>query len=450
VREVRWLLGLALFLGLALRLGGLGRESLWLDEGFARTLARRPLPELLSSARTGDRNPPLHGVVLHVWIRAFGDSEASLRLPSALCGILSVAALYGVGRRLAGERSAALAALLLAVSPLHVAFAQEARPSSLTALLVLLSMRSFLEVIEGAGWRARVGYGLASTLLLYSHTYGAFFVLAQGLYVGLARRNALGRWLGVASAVGLLFLPWLWIEFEQLRLVRQGFWLVAPTLRTLGASLQAFAGSQGLLALLGLFALAGLLQAPAARGLLLLWLLVPVLVPFGLSHILTPMYHTRYVLGASLPLYLLAGQGLAALPWTALRLAAAAGLLGLALAAIGHEREAPRKEQWREAAALLDAEARPGDLVLFDAGFCLRHVYSYYARRRDYQRHPVEAGSVAGLERLAQGRAQVWVVYSHRRDHEGRILRDLERQGLREAGRRNLTGIELIRLARAP
>jgi mannosyltransferase len=450
VNGPRALLGLALLLGLGLRLSGLGRESLWLDEGFSRTMARLDVPELVAYARTADRNPPLYGLVLHVWVGVFGDGEEALRLPSVLFGVLAIAALYAVGRRLGGEEAAALAALLLAVSPLHVAYAQEARSEALTALLALLSMGCFLDVLAGPSRRAALGYVLWSALLLYAHTYGAFIVLAQGLHVVGVRREALKRWLGLAGAVGLLFLPWLGPELEQVRLVRQGFWLAAPSLSTLGASFEAFAGSRLLLLWFGLLGAAALARRGEGRALLLLWMLVPVLVPFGLSQVGPAVYHTRYALAASLPLVLLAAQGLARLRPAALRLAGGLLLIGISLTAIARDRETPRKEQWREAAALLDAEARPGDLALFDAGFCLRHVFSVYARRQDYETRPVEAGALDEPDRLSQGRDRVWVVYSHRRDHEGRILEALRRKGLVEDLHRNLVGIEVYRYARAP
>ena len=57
----------------------------------------------------------------------WGSSETAVRFPSALMSLINVGLLYGLGSRLANQRVALLAAALLAVSPLNIWYAQEAR-----------------------------------------------------------------------------------------------------------------------------------------------------------------------------------------------------------------------------------------------------------------------------------------------------------------------------------
>ena len=103
-------------LALAFRAWGLGQESLWLDEGFAHTLAHLPVSELLAYARSADNNPPLHGLLLHGSIPVLGDSEAALRLLSAVCGVLAVLVIGRLGTRLDGPITGWLGAALLATA----------------------------------------------------------------------------------------------------------------------------------------------------------------------------------------------------------------------------------------------------------------------------------------------------------------------------------------------
>src|SRR4051794_11707787 len=73
----------------------LGRLSFWRDEIVAVRLAE--------VVRTS-----IYPVLLHGWIRVFGESEASARALSAGCGVLTVVFVFRVGRRLYADDFTAL------------------------------------------------------------------------------------------------------------------------------------------------------------------------------------------------------------------------------------------------------------------------------------------------------------------------------------------------------
>jgi len=84
----------------------------------------------------------------------------------------------------------------------------------------------------------------------------------------------------------------------------------------------------------------------------------------------------------------------------------------------------PGKEQWREAAAWVQATAAPGDLVVLDAGYG-EPGFDHYARRGDLGRlalgadlaTPAGAGELQAA--LARGVPRVFVVRFQRPvDHE--------------------------------
>ena len=110
------MLSFILFLAAVLRIIFIGNHSLWLDELFSLRFSEFNLPELIREVAASDNHPPTYYIVLHYWVLFFGDSEASLRAPSALFSLLSVYFTYKVGELLFNKRVAALAALLLAVS----------------------------------------------------------------------------------------------------------------------------------------------------------------------------------------------------------------------------------------------------------------------------------------------------------------------------------------------
>src|SRR3954449_3791256 len=81
---VRWdTLLLPLLVGSAVRLVGLDRLSIWLDEATSLNLARQAPDSIWHS--TVDSPPPLFALLLHYWLLP-DTSAAWARLLSALCG----------------------------------------------------------------------------------------------------------------------------------------------------------------------------------------------------------------------------------------------------------------------------------------------------------------------------------------------------------------------------
>ncbi|MGQ9666196.1 MAG: glycosyltransferase family 39 protein, partial [Anaerolineae bacterium] len=112
VTHVRWragdIAGLTLLVVLAgaLRFWAIGTESLWLDVATSLVVADNS-PAAIVSLTAEDIHPPLYYLLLHLWL-VFGRSETALRSFSAVVGLLSVIALYSMGRELVGERPAVL------------------------------------------------------------------------------------------------------------------------------------------------------------------------------------------------------------------------------------------------------------------------------------------------------------------------------------------------------
>ncbi len=120
-----------LFLATTLYLFELDTESLWIDELFS-----------IEDTQTGKGLPPsnltrpIYYLLLKGWMQ-FGTTDAWLRGLSVLFGVVSVFLIYQLGRRLAGEKEAGLAALMLTLSPLFINHAQEVRMYTLSTCLTL-------------------------------------------------------------------------------------------------------------------------------------------------------------------------------------------------------------------------------------------------------------------------------------------------------------------------
>lgn len=425
-----WLWVLVL-LAAVLRLATLDRQSFWLDEAVSYRTAIRPLPALLDIVAQQDIHPPLYYVVLHYWLLG-GDSEFWLRLLSTLFSVASVWLIGRLGEWLIEPRAGIVAAGILAISPLHVWYAREARMYALIALLALAGVACLWRALMAerrAGWWW-AGVTVSGTLLLYTSTTGIWLLAALNVFVfgwALSQRRwaALGHWLLSQAAMILLFLPWLPTLVNQLVISRRlASWIPTPTIGSiinllgdfnsrslpfwLRASLDGTAvgtnrapgaiepelgmANIGFVVLM-LAAAVGLTlcQRRAGQGLLWCLLVVPVGLAFLLSQqyvrlpLLAPLlgdsqsfFTVKNLIIASLPYYLLvAGVLTAGRRWQL-----AGGLvllLGLNLISHRLEPEVRAKEDWRGVVATLREQAAPADVIVFSPGY-LELGYAYYAR----------------------------------------------------------------------
>lgn len=224
---------------LALRALRLDFQPLWWDEGYSVWFARHALAEMLQLTAQ-DIHPPLYYALLGGWSWLVGPAPVALRHFSVLTGLLAVALAYLVGRRLGGRRAGLLAALLLAINPLAIFYAQEVRMYALMTVWALLAVgaaaswvgigaAASAQAAAAAGrplrreWGALAAYIAALTLALYTQYYAAFLLAGlavAGLWALWRQRAPLGRigwWLAAQALIVLLYLPWL--RFATPRLV---------------------------------------------------------------------------------------------------------------------------------------------------------------------------------------------------------------------------------------
>lgn len=142
-----------------------------------------------------DAQPPLYHLLLGAGRLLWGESVFALRYLSVCCGVLLVAVGARLGRLIGGSSASAFTALWLAVSPISLYFAQEARmyaPAVLFAggamLLAVASLKRRAKTAGCAtqGWRRDSSYVLLSLGALFTHYYAAGVLLVNALALGLA------------------------------------------------------------------------------------------------------------------------------------------------------------------------------------------------------------------------------------------------------------------------
>lgn len=206
----------------------------------------------------------------------FGDRPVALQALNAVCGVLAVVVLYGIGAMLFSPAIGLCAALFLAISPYHLVYCRSALPEATSGLFVLLGLWLALTGIQRER-SARRTFGLAGiafgiAITCHYRTLYVPVVLIVADAVMLAWRKG-GTWSSVcrlawrrwAWFVGSLALPAVLIElvFRAARLAASASDSFLPV-ETFFEAWYALIGS---LAVAGKFELARVSISPVSNAL---------------------------------------------------------------------------------------------------------------------------------------------------------------------------------------
>jgi 4-amino-4-deoxy-L-arabinose transferase-like glycosyltransferase len=236
-------------------------SPLWLDEALSVDIAALPAGDI-RAALEHDGHPPFFYLLLHGWMRWFGDGDVAVRALSGIFGVAALPLAWLAGRRVGGARVAWGTVFALALSPFAVRYATEARMYALLMVLVLVGHLLVRRAVdERQAPTARLaGLALVTALLLWTHYWSGYVVLAVvatlawwGRRVGSVERSVAVR-IGAAGAVGAAcFAPWLPTLLEQAAHTGTPWAGAARPTVIVDETLEAFGG--------GDFAEAGLLGA---------------------------------------------------------------------------------------------------------------------------------------------------------------------------------------------
>jgi len=251
---VRFLVIVVLLLGVFFRFVNLDQKVYWGDEAYSSLrIAGYTTEEVVEATYTGQEigveelqkyqrpnterglvdtlkvlasedsiHPPLYYIKARFWEQLFGSSVAVKRSLPVLISLLAFPCLYWLCLEVFNSSLTAWVALaLVAVSPIHLLYAQEVREYSLWTVSVLLSSASLLYALRvQTKWSWRI-YALTLALSLYSHLFSGMVAIAQGIYVFIRERFCWSQRLKsylLAAILGLLlFSPWLFIFLDNKR-----------------------------------------------------------------------------------------------------------------------------------------------------------------------------------------------------------------------------------------
>lgn len=150
-------------------------QSLWRDEAVAWVIARKPIADIMVTS-INDFNPPLHYILLHYWMKLFGQSEISLRSLSFIFFLFLVLASFLFSQSLIKGRWRFFFPLFFLLNPMLIHYAFEVRMYSMFALFSFLSTFSLYK----GRW---LSYIVFSVLGLYTHSYMPLTLISHFVYI---------------------------------------------------------------------------------------------------------------------------------------------------------------------------------------------------------------------------------------------------------------------------
>lgn len=240
-----FLLVLLVLLGVGFRCLNLDRKVYWVDEvytslrmsGFTESefvesvftgeeiragalqyyqtpTLERTLDDALAALQGNAEHAPLYFLLARIWTQQWGYSVATIRALSVVFSLIALPCLYWLCWELFEVvEVAGLAVGLMAIAPLHVLYAQEARQYSLWTVTILLSSAVLLRAIRRQSVVDWGIYAITVALGLYTHLWFGLVAIAHALYVAIqvqGYRSKTAANYVLASAFGLFaFTPWL-------------------------------------------------------------------------------------------------------------------------------------------------------------------------------------------------------------------------------------------------
>ena len=265
-----------LLLGFTLRVYDLAYEEVEGDEAFSYIFSIDTLDGIVRTTLTNGEPHPVASYFLdHFWLQLAGHSEFAFRFPSLWFGVLSVAVIYRLSRRLhlsvgqARDAVPVIAALLIALSPFLVQESRNGRMYSMSLCLSMISAWLTLELInvppgmlgEASNGVSRllriwlpkraliclVAYILVSWIALNVHYFTGTILLAENVFVlivlltkSLRRQvHILARWVIAELVVLAAFAPW----YLLVRNILSSYRGIGSYARTIDVVFQRMAGA---------------------------------------------------------------------------------------------------------------------------------------------------------------------------------------------------------------
>jgi mannosyltransferase len=228
---------IALVLFSTITLLNVTNAAIWFDEAFSSYLIQFSFKDIFFYTAT-DVHPPLYYWALKLWTELFGTGEIGLRTMSIFFAVATILVTFLLARRLFGRKVAITSLLFLALSPMLVRYADEARMYTMAAFIVVSATYALVRAVDSGKRSWWVVYGILIGLGMWIHYFTALIWVSHWVWrawytfqKSSSLKTAITvffsrNWI-IAHIVGIaVFSPWIYFMVRQLGIVQAGgFWI---------------------------------------------------------------------------------------------------------------------------------------------------------------------------------------------------------------------------------
>jgi len=417
----------------------LGAHSLWIDEAASVVFATMPWRLFLHTLWSYQGNMTLYYFLLRAWIH-LGDSEFMVRSLSVLLSVLTIPAMYALGKRLFDRATGLTAAALLSVHSFHILWSQQARAYSLLLLLLVLAAYFLICAAESNGLTRWIVFATIAALSVYAHIFAVLVLAAFALSMLFSKPYRIPTRSILLTAILFEHLIAPMAMFVLIRHSNQINWIPRPSWAEFSGFLELLTSQGGVTLVVVYLTLCGLaFFFPAGTErlgkenwtlrLLALWLVLPPLLTLAVSPI-KPLFDPGFMVMCVPAVVMLAARGLIKLcNVRAVKYWAAAAtfvlVVSLSMASITRppKYRITLNADWRSAVNYVLTHEQTGEGAVF---FLPNdYPYLYYTHRAESQHRTLGAPDVLyppdpwepltrqEIENVTSGRQRVWLILSN-------------------------------------
>ncbi|WP_370477426.1 glycosyltransferase family 39 protein [Tamlana flava] len=333
--DSKFVLAFILLLATILRFYNLGFQSPWLDElhTMVETDPSLSFKEFYDLLFTRELMPHLYYLLARIFSFLIDDSIAVVRSISAIAGVLTVFAMYFLGKEMKSKKVGLIAALLMAINHFHIYYSQEARPYALLSLFTTVSFLYLIRFLKKEHIKSGLLYAVFAALMINTHFFGLFVLVSQALII-LIYLKAINWNKGffINSCISgivilLLFIPSMPILFKISHV--DSFWIPPPSQTFFADLFSVFFGKSEVLVIIALLLIIiylvkvfntkekeiiNLNNTYATSFVILsIWLFVTFVLPYIRSYTNVPMMLNRYFTSALPAIILILSMGISSI-----------------------------------------------------------------------------------------------------------------------------------------
>lgn len=420
-------------------------QSLRLDESQSLWQTARS-PQAMVVLVAQDVHVPLYHTILHFWELLAGEGVERARALSLIFFLLTIPAIYHVGRLTYSKWTGLFAAFLLTISPFMNWYGSEIRMYSLLAFLSVVNLYFFVSIYKRPSRNNWIWYAATAVLGAYTHYFFLFALITQAVYFfsyrNLFPQNSFRNFALVAGIVAVALAPWVlfaWSEHMTSGASTSPALPPPTSVNVFSAFSQFLFGFQNdrwntvivsFWPLAILFAFMVLRRNRTVTPITMYFILatvLPILFAFGIS-LFRPLFLARYLIVSLPPLYLFLAWLLSAYP-EKLAVGLKSSLAAVMMAGFFVQTvsaDISVKENYREAAAYLSNKTGPQDSVIVSAPFTVYPMEYYYRGPAAVNTLPIWDRYVPGpippfsetdfpnqVQKLTEGRTRAWLLLSY-------------------------------------